>query len=76
VCLYFSDVTTPKVSAPSGDYKDGMVDLIDAAAVSKLGETMRQLVTDVRVRVFSRMFSLEDAIEFHPFAPLEALPCV
>jgi hypothetical protein len=28
------------------------------------------------VRVFRQKFTLEDAIEFHAFAPLEALPCV
>jgi hypothetical protein len=28
------------------------------------------------VRVFRQDFSLEDAIEFHAFAPREALPCV
>jgi hypothetical protein len=28
------------------------------------------------VRVFRQIFTLEDAIEFHAFAPLEALPCV
>jgi hypothetical protein len=28
------------------------------------------------VRVFRQKFALEDAIEFHAFAPLEALPCV
>jgi hypothetical protein len=28
------------------------------------------------VRVFRQNFTLEDAIEFHAFAPLEALPCV
>jgi hypothetical protein len=28
------------------------------------------------VRVFQQKFTLEDAIEFHAFAPLEALPCV
>jgi hypothetical protein len=28
------------------------------------------------VRVFRQTFPLEDAVEFHGFAPLEALPCV
>jgi len=28
------------------------------------------------VLVFDQGFALEDAIEFHAFAPLEALPCV
>jgi hypothetical protein len=28
------------------------------------------------VRIFRQKFTREDAIEFHAFAPLEALPCV
>jgi hypothetical protein len=28
------------------------------------------------VRLFRQKATLEDAIEFHAFAPLEALPCV
>jgi hypothetical protein len=28
------------------------------------------------LRVFRLKFTLDDAIEFHAFAPLEALPCV
>jgi hypothetical protein len=34
------------------------------------------LVQFVRCAFSDRIFALEDAIEFHAFAPLEALPCV
>jgi hypothetical protein len=39
------------------------------------GEGEDALLAEVRF-FFRQKFALEDAIEFHFFAPLEALPCV
>jgi hypothetical protein len=47
----------------------------DALQVSRFGRYKR-LVLAGSVRGFRHEFMLEDAIECHAFAPLEALPCV
>jgi hypothetical protein len=62
---------------PVGDTVVGRVAAVVAEVAGLFPEPTFHLGGDeATVRVFRQKFKLEDAIEFHAFAPLEALPHV
>jgi hypothetical protein len=58
---------------PFTNYPEGYIDQVKMSDMSMVPSANNPGRT---VRVFRLKVTLEDAIEFHAFAPLEALPCV
>ena len=56
--------------------KDGLVKAAEWIFTNNVSAENPHISNLGTVRVFRQRFALEDAIEFHAFAPLEALPCV